>query len=297
MDGMFSPRLKKIGAVLLALLVLVLALGFWLKTRVERRVERVLHEKTARLAPFATLHYARVAFDPLAWDLHIHDVQIALLGQPPVSIEEMVIERWDRNRHHRLPYTVAVRLRHAHVPAALLGRYACPLAACKARLPFSLALSLRYEEAQQTVRLQHMDFEIPAAGRMQLKAELEHVPWQDGLGAVMATSYAIVLRQVAITYCDHALLDRVVTEQARERGIGPQDLRQSWHDALEEKKRQALNDAAQKRFYTSLQAFLQHPRCLDLQLAPSPAPSLGGLVQAMAGDAWYAVLQPVIRVR
>jgi len=245
---------RKISIVIFALLVLVLAMVFFVQRNIERRVKLVLDQRIASLAPFVAIHYERVAFNPLFWDLHIHHVQIALPHQAPITIEEIVFKDWDRNDKHRLPYVAALQVNNANLPVALLGEQGWFIARGQDNIPLSFGLDVRYEEKQQSLHMKKIAIAIPDIGQFNLAADFGNVPWQEGMAAVMAKSYASVLQAMTIHYCDDSLLDSIMQAEAKQTGTTAEMIRQSWLDALMERERKAQEgDPQRAHFYASLQ--------------------------------------------
>jgi hypothetical protein len=288
---------KKISMVIFSLLVLVLVLAFFVQRNIERRVKLVLDQRIASLAPFVTIHYERVAFNPLLWDLHIHHVQIALPHQDSIAIEEIILENWDRNHEHQLPYVASLRVNNANLPVALLGEQGWFSNWGQKNILLSLMLDVYYEEKQQSLRIKEIAIAIPDAGQLNLTADFGNVPWQEGIASVMAKSYASLLQAMTIHYCDDSLLDRIMQAEAKQAGATPEMIRQSWLGSLTAKEQKAQGNPQRAHFYASLQHFLQKPECLRIAMAPKQPLPLGRLLQVTSEDELYRLVAPEVTLR
>jgi hypothetical protein len=288
---------KKASVVVFSLFILLSGLVYFTKTNIERRAKTAIDQRLNQLAPFVSVNYDRISFNPFFWDMHVYDIQINLPNQHPISIEEIVFEDWDRNRSHPMPYVAAWRIRNAKLPTALLGRDRLLPAWGKNDLLVSFAISLQYEEEHQSLHIKNIHVEVPGAGELAIAANFANVAWQEGIAAVVAKSYTTLLQNMRITYRDDALLDQILAKTATQRGTDQETIRQVWLNDLEAKRQRASQDPKKAQMYASLQTFLRQPDRLTIEFLPESLLPLGRILQATDEDELYTLLEPKITLQ
>lgn len=280
---------KRLGLGLVAVVAIVAAAYFGLNAYASKQAAKRVDAVLAGLGPRLRATYATVDYDLLTRETAVRGVSLSVAGLPSIPVREVLVRRLDESTPN--PAFADLELRGIVLDPATVGE-AETLAALGYAGPVLCDWGIRYAYSRERheLDLQRLSVTVKDAGSLAISLRLGNldlpVDERQAQRFLLTDLARVVLVDAAVTYTDDSLMERALRRDAKEQGIGVEQLK----DGLQRQAQAilALPDGKSPQVTGAVAAvkrFIAKPERLSITVKPAVPTPLDQLRTLTSPDA------------
>lgn len=272
--------MKKSSIAIIVLIAVLAGAFIGVKLYGEKKAQETIDDEIARIAPFASVTYDGVSFNPLTLKTCINDIKIAPNGSTSeYTIRDITVNRYDTSSASPQYVDVMVNGIFLDLKSEAVTGDMAEAAAILAQVGYDsldIDMGIKYDYAAAN---KDMDFaysiKIKDMGAIGFSMGVGNMELSENSMAALLFDYtSLTIRNMRVDYKDDSLTSRIVTMMAKQQGATEEELMEMANSTID-MEIESEEDETGLMVLKAVKKFLNDPKAFVITLTPEQPVSLG----------------------